>query len=1069
MSKPLQAKKPNLHYAYFDYEVSAINSARNVRDGFEDVIIADNIVTTEMAPFWLREGVDHLKEALLEPAIKNLRQYFDGTLDAEGKTIKIVFPYRLATAWHWNAAEFVFTKTDDDNWSFRGSKYDPYGLKSDLEDEVCQAVKEKFEEVFEDLEFNQKNYNDLEFNGAQFGGVACGMYAAFMLHKLKTRTFTNQTALNTIWEDLSQTEEQQRQADLDLVGLYKPELLAQFGQIDESGFVSYEKYLPKSSEKTKSAPKSLLSLKKPQKILSKEAEDLLDCVVRICAKLNKESLDLLLNGKSDSILGNALNAYDNNKKVNAGLAKKFERIATYLSISIDKIKGEELEIFNQRLIYIAESIYKERLERSRFRDIKAKEQLTKKLEHLAATPITSKDLETHLKEYGLYDQGQYGETILHWAVFGGNYKLVDLLIKKDPKLIRHCDSDKKRTPICWAAKNLLKFKSLKEAEVLKLLNIVELISGYCDEELLNSKDGDGNSFLDYFEQFNILVGGKKTKTSAQYLLKIDEIKKSLSDRKPLETEVSFADLVVDWRSSLDVDIELDDGSRMILDGDQIHRQLKYVENTFRSQLKSHKLKKSESVTAKKEQSSESKIKQGFDVILGDPKTRTKTHKTSIFDARREVLKKSIKDGSFREAMKQALQLKKEEKEEKLIKMFEEECSTHDATIDKFRESLTPEKRLVFLNMGSESSKKIGLKAHKEAISGAQKLLSASSSKVSPSKKEDGDEEDDEENSEVKVANFVPAHLTFVVSLGAENRVIKIPVVFDNHTNVYNVYDLWSGHFTTASTRNSLAEESLKLRTKAEDFKGDIDSKYKHSEQALIDLLDNTLFAQKTFKKIILAITGNRKLADLMATPDSSRNRIMIDLLEKNASLRDEFKVSLDGLEKIKSLKISYAVLDIHSYRYMCRDCSISLHHWSNPNEAQYGFINNLDNHIQSSLGGFEKRQRTSSQAKVIVRTSTDKEFKQKPKTADDHVVERVAVEKGKPLTMRVISRDTRDDKDIVPGLNPKRRVSKYSIATSGGKTENKQEYQMAYNQASEGEVKRAVRLIEEGWLNYKGV
>lgn len=190
---------------------------------------------------------------------------------------------------------------------------------------------------------------------------------------------------------------------------------------------------------------------------------------------------------------------------------------------------------------------------------------------------------------------------------------------------------------------------------------------------------------------------------------------------------------------------------------------------------------------------------------------------------------------------------------------------------------------------------------------------------------------------------------------------------------------------------------------------------------------------------------------------------MLKLLETNEPIRDHYKITLEDIEKVKSLKIEYTILDIHSYRYMCRDCSVSLHNWSNPEIHEYSFINNLENYLQSLIGNTETRARTTSTIKAMVRASTDVEFKQTRKTAAEHSPSKFYVAKDKPLITRVLSRDSGDDELLDPKTSPRRRVTKYSIATSGGKTEDKQEYQLAYNKASQDEVDRAVRLIQGSW------
>jgi hypothetical protein len=1030
------AEEPDINYAYFDHEITAVNSARNILDGFGEIIETEDIVTTEMTAFWLREGKDYLRDILLKHYLIKLDRYFQD--ETFNKVLKIVFPYRLEKAWHWNAAELVFTKSEDGNWSVCGSKYDPYGFKSKLEDDFFTATKEKFQKLF-GQEIEETDAPDLTFEAGQFGGIGCGVYAAFILHKLKTNNYDKAEDLERIWDGLKPTEKEQREEDLRLVTTHCSDLLDKFGKINQAGFVSHQLYLPKPTEADSHLEITIKS------------RPLLDAISAIFNALDLETLNNLLYGKFDTVLENAFNLYDLNKgsKETEELACIFQKIATYISLALEY--KEEIDSFNYEFGIITEKI----LQAKSMKPSNARKnpKLTEKFRHISQNlKAYRKDLDALLKEYNIDDTGMHGENIMHWAIYYKNISLVNALITKNKRLARICDSDKKRTPICWAAERLKQFRSFKTQEITKnLLSIILELLKYSDEEVINSRDLEKKNFLDYFKEFCDEI--KKSGIST-YSLQIRDINKSVKEKRlPAENPLlTFPDMIVDWRSSLDIELELGNGEKLTLDGDVAHRELRYVESTFRSQLRSGKLEKSESHLAKKEDGSASKAVKGFEAILLNSNTTRKIDKQAISSARRKAIEIAKEDEELRRSM--ILSLQKEVEEESLAKKFEEACSVSKDAIDRFRNSLSPEKQKVFLQIGSESSKEVELGKHKKDIEDALKHL-----EKDPKKKDD---------TELKTANFVPARLTFVVNIAGKNRIIEIPVVFDNNTNIYSVYDLWNSHYTTASNRNSLSEDFLKLRAKTLDFKGDIDIRYKHSEQALIDLLDQPQFAQKTVKKIIFAITNNRNLAKLITTADAAHNRSMLKLLETNEAIRDHYKITLEDIEKVKSLKIEYAILDIHSYRYICRDCSVSLHNWSNPEISKYSFINNLENCLQSLIGNTEKRTRVSSTIKTVVRASTDVEFKQPRKTAAEHSSSKFYVEKDKPLIMRVLSRDSRDDELIDPKTSPGRRITKYSIATSGGKSENKQEYQLAYNKASLDEVNHAVKLIQGAWRSKSG-
>ncbi len=340
------------NYAYFDYEIKAVNDARNAENNYKLIDGSlfkregdklyfcgpdEDTMVVELEPFWLEEGKNHFAENLFTPLLQQIKDDFLNN-DHNFKRVKFIFPYRLQNAWHWNAAELVFFKNKDDTWHVSGAKYDPYGVKRELEGEVIESAKTKFSEVI--LETGDEIVNDeiaeITFVSGQKSGVGCGMYTAFMLHKLKTQDFTTKEELDDkqsgIWVGIATSEKEQRAADLHLVTQHFPEKIEKFGKINEGNFVNSSQYLHN--------------------------------VASVFVELDVQDLKSLFEGNCDKILESILDRFAQAKKTDDQLAEKLDKIYCYLMLSLAEGGQQNSQKITEHLQSVAADIVKHKSKKS---------------------------------------------------------------------------------------------------------------------------------------------------------------------------------------------------------------------------------------------------------------------------------------------------------------------------------------------------------------------------------------------------------------------------------------------------------------------------------------------------------------------------------------------------------------------------------------------------------------------------------------------------------------------------------------------------------------------------------
>lgn len=359
-------------YAYFDYEIKAVNDARNAKNNYKIIDGAlceckddelyfcgpnEDTMVVELEPFWLMEGVNHFSKNLFEPLLNEIKDDFLNQ-DLNFKRVKFLFPYRLKNSWHWNAAELIFSLDEDENWHASGAKYDPYGTKRALEDRIVRDAAKKFSEIFEITEVVLVDeVEEIKFASGQRGGVGCGMYTAFMLHKLKTQDFFTKEELenpqNGIWSGLAASEEQQRAKDLELVANHLPERLEKFGKINEGNFVNSLRYLPSRLFKSDEANE-----------LSDQVFQYLRNVVSICQELDVQELKSLFQGDCNQVVGNVLSRFSQVKKDDDQLAEKLDQIGVYMMLSLEEVGQQNVQKFTEYLKSAIAAIVKDGDEKS---------------------------------------------------------------------------------------------------------------------------------------------------------------------------------------------------------------------------------------------------------------------------------------------------------------------------------------------------------------------------------------------------------------------------------------------------------------------------------------------------------------------------------------------------------------------------------------------------------------------------------------------------------------------------------------------------------------------------------
>ncbi len=127
-----------------------------------------------------------------------------------GFPIKVLFPYKLDSAWHWNAGEIIISKNDDNELQVMCKRYDSFGYTAELEPSVFAAVHNALANSFSN-QYGISTENERrrhKIKQIQTEGVACGLYTS-----LAMRDLTRYSDPRDIWREVTADEIETRRID----------------------------------------------------------------------------------------------------------------------------------------------------------------------------------------------------------------------------------------------------------------------------------------------------------------------------------------------------------------------------------------------------------------------------------------------------------------------------------------------------------------------------------------------------------------------------------------------------------------------------------------------------------------------------------------------------------------------------------------------------------------------------------------------------------------------------------------------------------------------------------------
>jgi len=272
-------------------------------------------------------------------------------------------------------------------------------------------------------------------------------------------------------------------------------------------------------------------------------------------------------------------------------------------------------------------------------------------------------------------------------------------------------------------------------------------------------------------------------------------------------------------------------------------------------------------------------------------------------------------------------------------------------------------------------------------------------------------------------NLVFANLTFVLEIQGKKREISIPVKVPNQSvanlSLFKPADHMSleSENTRYDSSNSFLSSQIRRRFSKTAVKNGIDvpknfdssQLFSHSEQALFSALDCV-----GVRKLI-AIKLKKELAKLNIDPSTS------------------------------TVKINNIIIDLHTSRYMCDNCTISALGAQN-NKTTYNSDDHLSlkNLVIASVAKEIADIKVASNCSIHTRASTGNDFETDKKDKKDHT-EKVVLDSNK-ISQKDMRIDTNRKLIIFKSLYLSRKLTQYTLFTSGDTEEPK--FKTAYARAT---------------------